>query len=264
MFNVAGSSSRSYPSTNTVGIDPGDAGNVMFMGAYGQLQPYKLGGVVIHELIHAIDGTMDLLNPDGTSRPWDFNNPNFDFLGKTVEKENIINQEMGWGPEYYRVGYAATAPLIAPYLNPNISYTEGNHIDIAYFGFAGTRYADFAQNPTNLDLSQRTDNDLIIGGFGNVTIRGGSGNDYLYGGFGSDTISGGSGNNLIDGGIQGASTSGVATADYSVGMNGQQRPHGVTVQIEPDLDTSSQMFFGVAPIIVSDNGYGGTDRLVSI
>jgi Ca2+-binding RTX toxin-like protein len=197
--NPVGSSS--VPGTLTAGIDLNQPSQLQWMGRNGQLQQERLGGTVIHELIHAIRGTQDLVDPK-TGQPMtgtaDYNYANFDFLGQTVRIQNQIFQEMGWGAGYWQVGYDATNAQ-APNLNPNISYTEGNNIDIAYFSWAGAR------TPNNLDLSSRTDksNDLIIGSSANDTIGGGTGNDYLYGGNGDDTLSGGSGNKLIDGGSLG-------------------------------------------------------------
>src|SRR5581483_1407115 len=174
--------SFSLPGTFTSGLNLNQPSLLQWMGRNGQLQQETLGGMVIHELIHAIRGTDDLVDPTtgipiGINDKADYNNPKFDFLGQTVRIQNQIFQEMGWGSGYWQVGYDATN-FQAPNLNPNISYTEGNNIDIAYFSWSG------AKTPNDLDLSSRTDNsnDLIIGSSGNDTIRGGTGNDYLYGG----------------------------------------------------------------------------------
>ena len=178
-----------------------------------------MGGNTIHELIHAINGTPDLVDPvtgnalGGADR--DYNNPNFDFLGQTVRLQNQISQERDFGPGYSQVGYDATFDTAPAIFRNDISYTEDKTIDIAYF--------DNNRNlsPNVLDLSLRTDNsrDLIIGLSGNDHINGGAGRDYLYGGVGDDTISGGSGEDVIYGGDRKTALAedGTDTADYSIG-----------------------------------------------
>jgi hypothetical protein len=49
--------------SRTAGISLGSVDNFLWMGRDGQFQPEKLGGNIIHELIHAIDGVPDLIDP---------------------------------------------------------------------------------------------------------------------------------------------------------------------------------------------------------
>jgi hypothetical protein len=91
-----GDGSSAIRNSNTAAIDLFQAENFLWMGSDGTFQQEKLGGNVIHELIHAISGLLDLVNPTGPAgAPYDYNNPRFDHLGKTVEQQNKIFQEMG-------------------------------------------------------------------------------------------------------------------------------------------------------------------------
>jgi hypothetical protein len=263
LLNRTGAGSGAVENSRTAGIDLTQATTFQWMGRDGHFQLERLGGNVIHELIHAIDGTHDLADPfSGAalgSQPRPYNAFNFDHLGLTVEKQNEIFQEMGWGDGYWQVGYDATLDVNRPLLRTDISYSLGNTIDIAYFDSARN------QTPDVLDLSNRLDNsnDLIIGFGGDDVIRGGAGRDYLYGSIGNDTFFGGSGSNFIDGGdrVTFLADDGTDTVDYTTGDFNQAPDHGVTVDINPQISTSID---GALTIIVSDNGFGGTDTLLSI
>jgi hypothetical protein len=264
LVNITGNPLGSYasPNSGTVGVDLNQITNFQWMGRDGQFQTERLGGNIIHELIHAIDGTLDLVDPVtgaalGRIRP--YNDPNFDHLGLTVQKQNQIFQEMDWGYGYWQVGYDAALDVNPRLLRTDVSYSFGDSIAIAYFDSAANA------TPDDLDLSNRRDesNDLIIGFGGNDTIRGGAGRDYLYGSIGDDTISGGSGNNFIDGGdrVTPIPADGIDAVDYSIGDFGLAPDHGVTVEV--DLSKST-IVDGAKTILVSDNGYGATDTLLSI
>lgn len=260
-----GEGSAAFRNSNTATIDLFQAENFLWMGSDGSFQKEKLGGNVIHELIHAIAGFRDLVDPSTGLPPvderYDYNNPSFDFLGQTVQLQNTIFQEMGWGTCYSQVGYNATRDVDPAVLRTDISYTEGNLIDIAYFDTSN-------RTPNVLDLSRRTDklNDLIIGLDGNDRINSGAGRDYLYGGIGDDTISGGSGNDVIHGGDRKTvvAADGIDTADYSIGDMQVAPSHGITVNFDRSAISDSDKMDGLTPIIVSDDGYGGRDRLFSI
>jgi len=189
MKSTNGSVSR--PGTGTAAIDLGEARSLFWMGSNGRFQLEKLGGNVIHELIHALDGYPDLRDPDTgdillRNDVRDYNNPKFDFQGQTVRLQNQIFHEMGLGEGYSQVGYDATILIAQDVLRKDISYTEDQSIDIAYFD------NQLNKTPDVLDLSMRTDssNDLIIGLDGDDHIYGGAGRDYLYGGVGDDFIYG--------------------------------------------------------------------------
>jgi len=226
--------------TRTAAIDMSAANTYQWMGSEGRPQTDNLGGAVIHELIHAILGLNDLEDPTthaaltATSLR-DYNNPDFDFLGRTRRVQNAIFSEAGFGggagfdgPGYKQVGYDANN-RVAPEVFKYVAYTEDEEIDIAYFDNPENRM------PNVLDLSARSDSskDLIVGLDGNDRINGGAGRDYLYGGIDNDTISGGSGEDVIHGGLRGASgADGDDTADYSVGDMQVGPSHGSRIDLE--------------------------------
>ncbi|UWU95288.1 hypothetical protein [Bradyrhizobium sp. CB1015] len=196
MKSIDGSGSR--VGTGTAKIDLEDVDGFWWMGSDGRFHQEKLGGTVIHELIHAVYGYRDLRDPItgtplGNVDERDYNDPNFDFLGQTVRLQNQIFQERDFEDGYAQVGYDATFGVAPDVFSKQISYTEGQLIDLAYF--------DNEKNltPDVLDVSLRIDSsrDLIIGLAGSDQINGGAGRDYLYGGTGDDTISGGSGDDVI-------------------------------------------------------------------
>ena len=242
--------------------------SISWMGDNGRFQTEKLGGTVIHELIHGIYGYRDLRDPDtgrelGDTDARDYNNPNFDFLGQTVRLQDQIFHERDFGEGYSQVGYDAAFAILPDIYRKDISYTEDQSIDIAYFDNR------LNKTPDVLDLSMRTDgsNDLIVGLSGIDHIYGGAGRDYLYGGVGDDFIYGGSGNDVMDGGDRKTSVAadGTDTADYSIGDRHLSPTHGVTVDIDStSASGAADTLDGITPILVSDDGYGGRDRLFSI
>jgi Ca2+-binding RTX toxin-like protein len=249
------SGSKARLNSGTASIDMIQAKNLRWMGRDGRFQLENVGGNVIHELVHAIKGYDDLVSND-------FNAADFDHIGQTQRLTNDILQEAGYPFGYFQVGYAADFDVAPSIFRSDISYTEDNAIDIAYFDRPTNR------TPDVLDLSLRTDNskDLIIGLGGNDRINGGAGRDYLYGGVGDDTISGGSGDDVLHGGDRKTAIEddGVDTADYSVGDRQLGPSHGVTVNIDKAAVSAADKMDGLTPILVSDDGYGGRDRLFSI
>ncbi|WP_145984416.1 calcium-binding protein [Bradyrhizobium nitroreducens] len=237
------------------------------MGSDGRIHLLNLQSLVIHELIHAIYGSPDLVDPFG--QPYygvaarEYNNPAFDHIGQTQRLANTIMQEMGYPAGYSRVGYdAGINSYNQIYINKEVSYSEDQTIDIAYFD------STLNKAPDRLDLSFRADGsrDLLMGFSGDDYLYGGAGNDYLYGGVGNDWLYGGSGNDVLNGGdrVTPIAGDGSDVADYSVGDRGQLTSHGVTVDIDPGLVGPADTMDGLTPIIVSDDGYGDSDRLFSI
>ena len=53
--------------------------------------------------------------------------------------QNNIFVEMGWGADYQQVGYDASFDVNRPLLRTDISYTQDQTIDIAYFDNASNR-----------------------------------------------------------------------------------------------------------------------------
>ncbi|MEA2878172.1 MAG: large repetitive protein, partial [Hyphomicrobiales bacterium] len=256
--------SYTYANSRTAGIDLNQAVSFQWMGRDGRFQTENLGGNIIHELIHAITGSPDLVNPGTLSErpPWDYNNPAFDHLGPTVRMQNSIFQDMNWGTGYWQVGYTADTTAAPPgFFRTNISYTDDQTIDIAYFDRNGNL------TPNNLDLSQRVENsrDLIIGLAGNDKINSGAGNDYLYGGVDDDSIAGGSGGDLLHGGDRttNVAADGIDTADYTVGDNAVATTNGIVVKIDA-ASAATDLVDQKKYLTVTDDGYGNTDRLLSI
>jgi len=218
--------------------------------------------VIIHELSHALTGTKDPVGASGFgATEAELNSAGFDYLGDAVRLENAVARDMRWS-DNERASYNAALPNADDrftLLRRDISYSDGNQIGIVRLG----KYS--APGDQTLDLSMRQDNQnvVIVGFTGKNTIRGGTGNDYLYGGIGNDTLSGGSGNNFIDGGnrVTAIPQDGIDTADYSIGDRQLPPTHGVTVEIDPSKSITVD---GNKTIDVSDNGYGGTDTLLSI
>ncbi|WP_375411245.1 hypothetical protein [uncultured Bradyrhizobium sp.] len=156
LLNHAGQGSRAAINSGTATIDLDEARTLQWMGRDGRFQLENVGGSVIHELVHAIYGFYDLLDPvtgnPTFSRPGtnDFNNPNFDHIGRTQAVANQILQEAGNPFAYWQVGYDAIFNVSPSTFRTDISYTEGNTIDIAYFDQASNK------TPDVLDLSLRT------------------------------------------------------------------------------------------------------------
>lgn len=101
---------------------------------------------------------------------------------------------------------------VSVFCDPANSTPVGPDADVVNFGgfvFGGTAGIElgagsdtvFGQNGPNLiDGSFSNGNNVLFGGIGNDTIRGGNGNNRIAGGLGNDTLFGGSGNNVINGG----------------------------------------------------------------
>ena len=137
----------------------------------------------------------------------------------------------------------------------NISASAGGFNDVVAFA-DGTGSTDYVKNIQNLsgtnfndiltggpghnNLSGWDGDDQLSGGDDHDNLRGDDGNDFLYGNNGDDNLTGGRGNDLLDGGA------GEDQADYR--WNGEE--NGVSVNL--------------ASQTVSDDGFGGTDTLVSI
>jgi Ca2+-binding RTX toxin-like protein len=192
----------------------------------------------------------------------DLNSQSFDHDGATVTLQNTVATEMAFSNNI-QVSYLSgisdnVADSRFSELRTDISYSDNQTLKIVGFGDAGGAVTDDC-----FDLSNRTDggNYLAFGFDGNDTIVGGGpGNDFLYGGPGDDTLVGGSGNNLLDGGDRKTpiSQDGTDTADYS-GALGQSGRHGLSITIDPGSVPDSAKVDGVAPIMVTDNGFGGAD-----
>ena len=102
--------------------------------------------------------------------------------------------------------------------------------------------------------------DLIFGYGGQDTLNGGAGDDVVYGGAGNDTLFSSRGNDVLHGGADYRKTGsswtedGIDTADYSTSES------GITIY----LSDGDQAAKDRGEIYVRNDGFGGTDRLLSI
>ena len=162
---------------------------------------------LIHEAVHAIEGTRDFpLNSSPST-------PGFDFQGPTVAKTNIIEDQLG--SDNTRVSYWGDFSNSHPedFANYVDGFTQGHTIDIAYTATDGKDYAfvdTSTQSEATRDLliglgSDNTfisgyGNDWLYGGHGNNFLDGGNDDDHLFGEGGMDTIFGGEGDDTLEGG----------------------------------------------------------------
>ena len=223
----------------------------------GKLMPMQLPLVIAHEMYHATKGDPAEASPD----PTNYADPSSTVAITpiaAVTDTNQVAQAIGLS-DYQIVTYQSelfgTDTRFASFAT-GISYSENKQVQTVVVA-PTTNAVTGATMANTLDMSTRSDNVLAFGLDGNDVIRTGSGNDYLYGGQGNDTLNGGGGNNLIDGGQLGTSvaTDGTDYADYSA-------TQGIKIAIG---STDPSLYFDEHPtIVVSDNGQGGQDRLVSI
>jgi len=247
------------PSSRYVGYDLIGEQQLKYINAQGQVVSDKLSLTVIHELAHIMLPSID--------PPWRPNQESLDaFLNRTADQngatldfQNAVAVEMHLD-SYVQINYfssfGASTAIDTALQGSNFSYTEGNTIN-------AVRLGDLYTSANNMDQSDRTGSiDLMLGLSGNDTLLAGDGNDYLYGGAGSDTLSGGSGNDLIDGAdVKNPGADSVDTVDFSIGDHHQATPGGITAVF--DFTTTTQID-GRQVFTVSNDGYGNSDRLVSI
>ncbi len=258
--------------SNSASIDFSDVYGekpIYYVGFDGEMKPMTLHRLLIHELIHGIEGLKDLLDPNSgepyTNELRNYNHKDFDHQGETVEKVNQIMREMGEAAGNGRAGYDATF-VLGDVLNPfaalkDIDYAPMADVDLVY----GDR-VDLNDEHQKLDTSQQTEPtaDLLFGFKFDDFMWSGDGDDYLYGGSGWDTLYGGKGMDLLHGGDR---TMPIAddgtqdTADYSQGTRGETTDGGITINF--DLSASLELD-NKKSIVVSNDGYGTRDHLFAI
>ncbi|MGY3448401.1 calcium-binding protein [Bradyrhizobium sp. USDA 4353] len=246
-----------------VGINFEGMSHEYYFNNAGKLVQSNEAITIIHELFHAISRDSD---PHGSAKGGrttdaDLNNPKFDDAGSAVTDANVVAAQMGFD---LRMSYPADImddDGRFSQLKVNYSYSDDQAVSVARFG-------DMLRDGDEdlIDMSRQSSHGTYVAfGFAGVdTILGGPGNNFLYGGSGDDKLVGGSGNNLLHGGDVGRTKidkDGVDTADYS-GSLGLAGRGAIKVTIDPGSATGA--VDGVAPIMVTDNGFGGTDRLISI
>ena len=124
--------------------------------------------MLVHELCHALFGTSD---PSLSQ----INQPGFDFRGSSVQKENVVLQEMGLTD--LRVGYFST---FGEYQEHRDWYTGGAVIQYAFKNDVGLAFVDASLS------AQKNLNGLLVGGSQSDALTGGNGNDFLWGLDGGD------------------------------------------------------------------------------
>ncbi|MGO7169764.1 calcium-binding protein [Rhizobium leguminosarum] len=177
--------------------------NKIKISSDGVISDYTFAQALMHEIIHAVTGA----NDDGTpgsngygdggdlGRPANFTTKGYNYVGTTVGiEQDIFNQG---GISNPRASYHSTA-----YLNElenqlgvrkGDSLTDGKEVGLVLLD-------DRAPAGGNvIDTTDRGDNVLVIGMYGDDRITVGSGDDFLYGGNGNDQLAGGGGSDTIYG-----------------------------------------------------------------
>lgn len=169
----------------------------MYFNTNGEIVHEKPELTIIHELIHYLNGTKDLVGtgPNNSVTELDMNGAKFDFKGETLTLQNKMATEAGYLDNIqasYQATFTNMSDVTSKGFSKNYSYSGGENVDIVRIGNASTN---------NQDHTSRTDNsrDLIFGLGGNDTINGGGGRDFIYGGLGDDSIYGGDGDDILVG-----------------------------------------------------------------
>jgi Ca2+-binding RTX toxin-like protein len=232
---------------------------LFFIDNTGAVQECPADRVIVHEMIHAIDGSLDTTKDLSGAIPV----TTADYQGATVAKENDFYDIDR--PSYSAQFTAAELPYLAA--RPDL---PGTSFDQVLLNGVDVREDAPATSPGyNLITARNTGagnvNDLLIAwNYSDTTNTGhtnhgvfaaGVGNDYICAGVGSDKIFGGAGNDYINGGsgysAQGGSANDVAIYfDYSGDASGTGQ-HGIQVSWHRDQ------------LLVTD-AWGGQDTLVGI
>lgn len=196
-FNVAAASSRSVISSN------------------GTIWEYGFRNVMLHEIIHAVVGSTDY--PEDAP-PANLTRPGYDYIGDTVRNENLIYHEMGQSHDrssYYSTIFTQDIGQLG--VQQGESLTHGASVGVTICDTVSFN---------EINTTDRADDTLLIGLYGNDTIKAGAGDDFLYGGDGEDQLIGGDGTDLIYGNaendtlIGGTSEGSDGVADYLTGGGG--------------------------------------------
>lgn len=266
----------SWPDTShTIGLNLNSIPNFYYFNTSGNFIQDNKELTLLHELSHAYLQTEDFIGHPGVSYPSeaDFNDASFSYNGTAVDFTNSMAAYLGL-QQNIQASYWSELPntdtKIFPQLSSALKYSEDKPIDYVRYGDYALRSDYIALYPgasINETINMRGQfygltgqpyKEMIFGFSGIDHIYAGGGNDYIYAGIGDDVLLGGGGSNLLDGGQLGTAViaDGTDIADYSGAS-------GITVILGHNT-TSSMKFDGQDTIIVSDNGQGGTDRLVSI
>ncbi|MEX2490603.1 MAG: calcium-binding protein [Nitrospirales bacterium] len=143
----------------------------------------------------------------------------------------------------------------------NVQLSEStNNAEMSLSNTAGLLVAPSATGDT---IKGNDDNNIIFGKGAEDQLYGNKGKDFLVGGEGDDTLYGGSGWDILHGGdiLTTGAEYGIDTADYSKGDGGTATNGGITVELSVAGNLELE---GFKSIVVSNDGYGGTDHLFAI
>ena len=154
--------------SDKIQIDPGYCNTILSINQFGVVHQRGFSYMLEHELCHALFGTSD---PSLSQ----INQPGFDFRGSSVQKENVVLQEMGLTD--LRVGYFST---FGEYQEHRDWYTGGAVIQYAFKNDVGLAFVDASLS------AQKNLNGLLVGGSQSDALTGGNGNDFLWGLDGGD------------------------------------------------------------------------------
>lgn len=192
------------PGAGYISINLAELDKIYVINSTGNLVKADIRLSIIHELHHAIEGSLDPKTFSETS-----------FSGPAVDFQNDVALEMGL-PQQVQVSYkgqVSSSDDKYADINTGESLTGGKIIENALLG----------RNDTNdiVDLTGRSaEVDYVHGFDGNDSLKTGGGNDFLYGGGDNDTLDGGSGNDSLLGGAGDDSLLGDDGADTLLGGDG--------------------------------------------
>ncbi|MBZ9991252.1 hypothetical protein LB572_29600 [Mesorhizobium sp. BH1-1-5] len=192
--DALGTGNKAPPFGLTVFFDHGEWQRMKSVTSDGDVTQYSIEHLIAHETIHAILGLEDPKLANLTT-------PGVDYSGGAVPKENIMLSEMGDPNDrasYVNIVWSEKVGEIQGPVSGGL--TDGEHVSLVVTD---------NQPISNINVSDRTVDTLLIGLAGNDKIIGGSANDYIYGGPDNDTVHGmagddslydGSGLDFLDGG----------------------------------------------------------------
>jgi Ca2+-binding RTX toxin-like protein len=163
-----------FPNLFKIFLNPTYIQSLAYITSTGKSIQYDPALVVIHEIVHAIEGLTDRRNTSDNS------------AGDTQTFTNQVHRELGI-PE--RISYEGAG--FASFLTPGRDFTGGNAIDVALL----------ADGTKDTSANSPGTRDLIIGRTaGRHNFKTGDGDDYLYGSTNDDIFTGGGDDDVIIGG----------------------------------------------------------------
>lgn len=172
-------------STSTLEIDKNEIAQSSFIDKNGKVFQAVFADVILHELIHAIEGKDDNAAPDYTTQGWNY-------IGETVEREHDIAKELQLEVRQSYEAAIQNTDLTTIGAQQGQSLTLGREVGLV---ISELRQKD----QTDFDLSDRTSPALVIGAYGDDYVKAGRSDDFVYGGIGEDRIIGHTGVDIIYG-----------------------------------------------------------------